>query len=1686
MNLDDSEDVEIQAPAAPSGEGSRSPRPAPPPPRSPPSRPSDRGVSPPAEPTAAPAEPGGAPGGASFRPPRADLALRAELAREPVAARAARIEDELGRLAVAEADARAHFEGALGHVPDFLPALRGARRLRLAAGDLGAAVAAFDREEALAPDVRSRAVLALERAYALLEHGQEEAGDAAMGAVVDNDPGWMTGLKALGLRAVIGKDYGRQAEVLTREAQGLADDVHHRAAVLVQHARILARRTARPEAAVDAFLTALELDAQTPVALAAVKRMLFAQSRWRELVAAHERTAALTRDPVRQTWSWSTIARLYDERLGSKEDAARALEQAARISEKSPALLEELARRYLELGRRSEAAGALERMAAAVARPADKLSVYLRLGRLFDGPDGDAGAAERWYGVALSVDPAHPPALAALDDLYAARGAHEERVRMLAAAAAAPVSSSRRADAHLRAADICEQRLDRPEAALEHFQHALTMCPTSAAAFDGVVRRLVAAQRYGELVEVYDRAVDRAATEDIAITYLFKIASLHEDVARDLDRAVATYERILARDPQHLGALHALQRVAATAGDVERCIRAHDAEAALLDADAPRRIELEHRAAELTRDIRGDVEEARRRFEDLLRRAPRHVPTMESLARLYHRLERHRDERDILARQLELADDVAGRVALLVAIAALSEDQLADARGAIDMYRRAVAADPEHPVAGRSLRRLLRRTEDYDGLAEVLGEELSRTGSEAQAFELAHELGRINEVDRNRPQEAIDAFRRALEVRPGHGGAAESLQRVLAAEGRWGELDEALIAQAEADPDPQLGLDAKVEAAWLRADRLDRAGDAILLLEEVSGAQPRNVAALLVLEQLYAARGAETALDSVWDRQAEVFLQPGARVAALYHRGRALVAKGGDDAALRRVCAAIMAIDPRHEWALETMAVVAERQADGHLRADMASRRAEIAAEPSMAAWAHQELGDALRGLNPSAALAAYRKASALDPERLLPVRGIFDIGYALGDTDTVIEALRAEAAWRTDDDAAAELLVFASGLQSAQGRWPGAIEDAEAALRRHPDHGGAAAQLESLLRRTGRTDRLVEQLSQAAHAARQPPRRVALWRRVGELYADTVGDLGAALTALGRALEAAPTEGLTLRQLADLHLRARQHDEAAALLTRAVELAPDDVEAHFELARIHVGARPDPTKAQRSLDVVRAARPDDPRVLAMQLTAHLLKGERERARDVGEALLAAAADDLPTKAWALAEIGRAELAAGDTSRAASVLRESVVLEGPKGVGAELYRQLIGSGVGEQDYSDALAAHLQRHPGAAPEVYLDLARRQRRISPVPAEALETLERGLERHPRAEALQLERAGLLLDAGRTGEANGLFRDLARQRPESAGAWRGMVRSLQQLGLPGEASLAAGALVVLGEADDVESNLARERRLQPGDARPGSLGPATLRAISLGQQDDEDRLAELFAVHADGLAKAFPPAYDAYGVRRGDRIKARTPHPVRAVVDRLLPAFGFEDFELFVHAGAGGDVSIELSTPPGVMVPESVADLEEGPLVFLLGRALAGVASGLHPALRLAPETLAAVVAAAVRRASVGFEAGQHDEEEIARLAPLLTPSWFGRGRVDEAVQRYLAAPVDVRQWAPLVRRSVTRVGAILAGDLGACIEGMRAVGEVEGADVVGQSEVVRDLLGFWMSDEAMEVRRLAGVL
>lgn len=1635
--------------------------------------------------------------------PRAWLidTCRRELAAEPNSARAARLHYEIARLSVDAAQSQQHFRHALAANPAHLASVQALRRLLLIQRDVEGASELFDAEIRFSEDNRTKARLYHDKGRAIEDlAGDRERARACYVKATQLDQTVPAYFKALEHSQHDAQSWSDLVVACEGHADAVRDDSRHRAAIIAGRARLLETRLGDRKRATELYEHALDIDPHVASAQHALKRLLYEQDRWRELAIVLEREAEQTTDPSIRTQALFCIGRIHSERLGSRVEATDALARAMQSSPTDRLVLDTVARIYEAVGEYRHLANVLAYTVDTIAEPMEQLGVLHRIGSLYEKRLGDDEQAQRWYDAALQIDPSYAPAVAALDGLYERSQSWEALIVMHLGASEATSDSARRAAAHARIATIFETRVGQPEEAMRHHAQALSLESSLETSFKALVRLYTLHERHRELIELYERGIDHSTEDDVVIAYLFKIGALYEDRLGDAGQAAHAYKRILSIEPTHLGALHARQRATERACRYGELAEALELESNLTD-NAARKAALLQRAGDVLAGDVGDREAAVLCMKRVLALDATYAPALTGLGKLYHALGRHSELRGIYERELEIISNTTAQTSLLYKLGELCEHQLGNDDDAIAYYRRAIEVDPTHGPALRSLAFQLRRREDYEGLVGVIEAELRGNQQPEVIAGNAFRLGEVHEVHLKQYDKAVSAYERALAALPDHRPSIDALARVRTRLKHWTKQAEELMVEAHRVGDQHIAIDALMRAGEIYAELLDDPDQAVAAYEGVRHFERDNVAMLLALEQLYRRAGAWEQLADVYALQAGVLGDARARVAALEELARIYERHGiGGAGELRRTYSAILSVDGTHLGALRGLEYHALLNADLPLLADIDARYARAYTDHGVIAAYQTRLGESLEVGTPQAALSAYRTALEHDAENIAAIRGLGRAAERCDDALAMIEACRREASWTRVGEIAADVLVKSAQVRIGSLSDPdGAIEDAERALERWPDHADAARTLSDLLREAGEIDRLVTLLSRAAGAAAQAGRVSSLWRVVARLYAYEKDDIGAALACLDRLMEMHPDDASTLRLMGDLYVLNRQWNEAKDVYQRSIELKPPDEHLsriYMALGRVFAEHLDDRAAAISSLRAVLAIDSRDRDALLLLLQLHNAGGDHDAARLTVQRLLKLASD-ASERAWALLRLGRIELAADRRGPAAEALRLAVAITGSQGEAAAEYKKLLGEAEPWGQYVEVLQEHIRRvrqgelRNNELRQVYLEIARIQHEVLLRIDDSIESLRAGLDCFADALDIHHELAARLGQAGRTSQAVDEYRRIVQRDPASVRAWRGMARAYHRASQKFEAGVALAPLVILGEATDLEAGMSRQRRVHSGFAQPASFDTAVLQRLSVGDRWEELRIATLFEAIGEALIKMYPVDFDSYGVSARDRLRAE--HPLRVVSDRLASIFAVEEYDLFIHGGRTADVVAELADRPALMVPQFVVDMPDEQQVFMLARAFVMLSRNMHAVVTLGWREIAKVVAAALRTVHPDYGNGRYPEQELESIGKRLHKALSRRNRrlLETAAAQCLAeSPIDVERWGPTVARTSARAAALLTNDLPSVIAALHRTGgagtSAEGAALVRGSTVVADLFRFWPSDVALEVRRAAGII
>jgi hypothetical protein len=172
---------------------------------------------------------------------------------------------------------------------------------------------------------------------------------------------------------------------------------------------------------------------------------------------------------------------------------------------------------------------------------------------------------------------------------------------------------------------------------------------------------------------------------------------------------------------------------------------------------------------------------------------------------------------------------------------------------------------------------------------------------------------------------------------------------------------------------------------------------------------------------------------------------------------------------------------------------------------------------------------------------------------------------------------------------------------------------------------------------------------------------------------------------------------------------------------------------------------------------------------------------------------------------------------------------------------------------------------------------------------------------------------------------------------------------------------------------------------------------------------------------------------------------------------------------------------------------MVPHFVTELPDEQQVFMLARAFVMLARGMHAVVTLGWREIAKVAAASIRIVSPQYANGRYPAEELELANKRLQKAMSRRGRklLETAAAQCVTEPVvDIERWGPTVEHTSARVAALLSNDLPSVISVLRQTGAtpaaLDGKALVQSSATVADLLRFWPSEIAFEVRRHAGII
>jgi len=1003
------------------------------------------------------------------------------------------------------------------------------------------------------------------------------------------------------------------------------------------------------------------------------------------------------------------------------------------------------------------------------------------------------------------------------------------------------------------------------------FAELLALDPTNLRAALSYEHTLRERERWPQLAEHLLRTADVVRSKQERANLQLRAARVLSRRLGDEARAIACYAQVLQVSPAQSEAMAFLIERFTHARDWDKLAALHERALSVpqkLDTEQALLIAL----GQLHNRERGRPSEAEPYFARLRKLDPGHPSALDFYRRyLLEQGEPERWLRVLLDAQRSLSDPQQ-RAVLAVEAAELSHTLYGAGERAIEAWRNVQRLDPQHAEAARELRELYAKTEKWNALVSVLKAQIDAMpdGPREPKIALLRELAAVYRDRLHLDGMLIQAYTAILRLDPRDRETLDALAEKYRELGRWNDLINVLMWDAEATPEAQRRVRIYLRVAELWLSQFSNHNQAAGPLEKVLEIEPYNQQASAWLRDIYERKRAWRPLFEVMRKQREAAVHAGADARVIITLTLSLAGLAAER--LHRYPEAlalyreVLDVPGQGDIALDAIERLSEREKDWTTLAEVIERRSARAKNREEQVRLSLKLGALYADrLNDSlSACRVWRDVLAIEPRQGRALRSLRDAYVARGDWDAlealygsagdwegVVEVLSSEAERASRREHKVQLSFRAAHIYETELHEPLRAQRAyERVLSVDPDNAQAARALVPIYEHDEKWARLSTMLAIVLRSLPAPDpehpedatERVTLLSRLCELSRERVRDVDAAFEYALRLYELTPTDegveemllrcaqttGGFARVVAAYRARAEQAapTEALSLWRRVAQIAHSKLRDHVlatAYAERVLQAAPEDGAALTILDSVYRTQ-DQPAELR-RLLLHRLQHQPEDARRVH---------------WLRELAVLEEERLGDAQSAAEHYRELVVSD-PKN--PELWAKLDRLAQAAGRYAELAAVLSRRRELAVGNVAarVELGARLAQV---------VLELEQSRDP-VRALTLLEEGLELDPGH-GPSLATLEHLVRTEPQlSASAVVTLERAYERIGRFDK--LAALLKERLQGAQD-EAEI-RRLRLRSAEIRGGKLGDdqgayQAIEAVFIEEPDDRALWPKLMA--------------------------------------------------------------------------------------------------------------------------------------------------------------------------------------------------------------------------------------------
>jgi tetratricopeptide (TPR) repeat protein len=610
--------------------------------------------------------------------------------------------------------------------------------------------------------------------------------------------------------------------------------------------------SARREEALDAARRALEVEPHRLEELDRLLRVFLQLKAWPDaarVLEAKSQHYLLVEERENAAAALFQVVELWRDTANKPDLAAAPLEKILEIDPPNRPAYDQALDLYSKQGDWRAFATAMDRYLPHLVSDEEKVASLKQLAQVQETRLGQKDVAFLQYTRALQLNASDDVVREQVERLAEETGSFEELAAVYEEVADELPRGPLAERMYLTLSRVHDQKLDDPDSAEAALRKVLAFDPTNEAALERLASMFARRGSHKEYIVSLEQKLEAAPSIEARKQILREIARAWDESLSSPEEAEGALERALSLEPDAdtLGVLITLQRRQGNhAAVASSLLRMRDI------AQTPEersRIQVEV-AQVYERDLKDD-EAAVEGFRQALEFDPANLQALESLEKLYSRLDRPAELLAVYERELELTSDYRERVRLLFKSAAIWEERyqnLANADACIDA---ALQVDPQNVQAIKTLERLRKAQGRWDELIGVVDRHINLLNDPEEKAVLCVEMGDIFHQQLKAVDRAVTAYHQALEFDPRCRPAMHALGTLYERSGNWPFALDMLEREAQVLGSTPEAVELCFRAGKINEDMLIDPGSARRNYLEALEIDPAYLPAIRALKGIY-------------------------------------------------------------------------------------------------------------------------------------------------------------------------------------------------------------------------------------------------------------------------------------------------------------------------------------------------------------------------------------------------------------------------------------------------------------------------------------------------------------------------------------------------------------------------------------------------------------------------------------------------------------------------------------------------------------------------------------------------------------------------------------------------------------------------------------------------------------------